>query len=651
MKFKISYLPVLVVVALCTLSTSLFAQPIFNNEIPIPPLVSAVDGLIELEITQTTHKFNPANPADTVLNGTPLQPDGIGTWVYNLPGQTNMTFLGPTLKWTTNSPVNIRVINSLPASSTLTTVTTTTTHWHGAELPAQFDGGPHQPIAAEGGFWDVDFINLDSACTMWYHPHLHNQTLPHVQLGLSGIIISEQPSDLLRPTLPRTYGIDDIPLVIGEQGMSYDSAGRMYNIITEKGKRPFNVVNGVVNPYLEVPAHQVRLRILNGSTRKGLVFGLSESRTSTDINDFETYQVIATDGGYTLEPNPRKRHLMGPGARSEIVMDLSEYSVGDSLYLRNMKELMPGYIVGSPHPSEGPAGSGGGGDTTMGYAFLKLVIVDDPPGYDPVDDFTPWNIDWDPQLRDTSDVFRRRDKDLVFMTNIIQPNGDTIPKGFTIDSLTYDINVINDTICVNTKEIWTINNLSHVAHPFHIHKIFFRILGIDSTGADGTVYQLDLRERDFNGPKDDVLVLPGWRLRFLGAFDDYPSAIDPTLTYMYHCHILTHEDQEGGGMMHQFVVTDDPACAANDVEAPPTEELVFKVYPVPSWGELNIETQYAESSTVSMMDLQGKIMRTYRLPPYSGRTSLDISDIPAGMYLLHWRAADGRMITRKVVFQ
>lgn len=649
MKFQSTYLPVLLV-ALCSyFSTTILAQPFFFNEVSIPPIVSAVDGLIELEITQSNHKFNPGDPSDEMLNGTANQPDGLGTWVYNLPGQTNLTFLGPTLKWTTNSPVNIRVINSLPASSTLTTVTTTTTHWHGAELPAQFDGGPHQPIAPEGGFWDVDFINLDSACTMWYHPHLHNQTLPHVQLGMSGIIISEQPSDQIRPTLPRTYGIDDIPIVLGEQGMTLDTVANEYMIITEKGRRPINIVNGVTNPYIELPAHMVRLRILNGSTRKGVMFGLSPSYDSDPNIDanLETYQVIATDGGYTLEPNTRLRHLMGPGARTEIVLDLTNYIPGDVLYLRNLAKLMPGYIVGSPAASTGP---GQGMDVTQGEAFFQIRIVPDPPFYAPVDTFTPWSIDWDPSLQDTTDVYRRRDKDLVFMEQIITNQGDTL-RGFTIDSTTYDVNVINDTICVDTKEIWTINNDSHVAHPFHIHKIFFRILGIDSTGADGTVHQLDLRERDFNGPKDDVLVLPGWRLRFLGSFDDYPSAIDPTLTYMYHCHILTHEDAEGGGMMHQFVVTDDPACEVVDIEEPVVEEPPFKVYPVPSWGELNVETQSDQRSTIRMLDLQGRVMREYQLPPFSGRVSLDTGGIPAGLYLLHWRTEDGQMVTRKVVFQ
>ena len=103
--------------------------------------------------------------------------------------------------------------------------------------------------------------------------------------------------------------------------------------------------------------------------------------------------------------------------------------------------------------------------------------------------------------------------------------------------------------------------------------------------------------------------------------------------------------------MHQFVVTDDPACEVINSVDEPVEPATFRVYPVPSWGELNLEAQSDQESVVSLVDLQGRVLRTYKLPPFSGRVTLDAHEVPAGMYLLHWKTADGKTSTRKIVLQ
>ncbi len=645
MKNPFTLRPLLAVLGLLLMTSLAYSQPAFYNKIQSPPLVEAEDGLIELSISQTTHKYNPGDPDDVMLNGTANQPNGLGSWSYNIPGQTNLSLLGPTLKWTTGNPVNIRVANNLPASSTLTPVTITTTHWHGAEVPAYLDGGPHQPIMP-GGSWNVDFTNLDSASTMWYHPHFHNQTLPHVQLGLSGIIISQQPSDLLRPTLPHTYGVDDIPVIIGDLATTLDTVTNTVSVVTEKGKRPINIVNGVTNPYLEVPAHLVRLRILNGSTRKGIAFAVSDSYDAPSVASWEDFRLIASDGGYTLAPQTMKSNMIGPGARNEILLDLTSYAPGDTIYLRNVKQLMPGSVVGSPFPipaTQWPGPNGSSRDTTMGEAFLQLRIVADPPDYDPIDVFTDYINDWDPALADTLGITNRRTKDLVYMEQIIM--GQDTFKGFTIDSMTYDLETINDVICEGAKEVWTIHNKSPIAHPFHIHKIFFRILDIDSMGVS-----IPLAERGFNAPKDDVLVLPNWRLRFMAKFDDFPSPIDDyQQSYMYHCHILTHEDQEGGGMMQQFVVTDNPACTPVGVEDLVLEDDAMLLFPNPAGDQLFMAGKSSITSTVRLVDIQGRTIKQQQLGAFEGQVSIDISGLKPGMYVVLWRNERGETARKLVV--
>lgn len=585
------------------------AQPIFINKIPMPPLIDAANGPINLEMRVTTHKFNPGNPSDS-LNGGSGQPNGIPAYAYNVAGDSTMTILGPTLKLHTfgTTAINVKNLIGVP----------TTTHWHGAEVPAMMDGGPHDMIAP-GSTWSVSFNTLDSASTMWYHPHYHNMTMQHVQRGLSGMIIVDLPGDPIAPTLPHTYAVDDIPVIVGDLGFAKGSSvAAGMEIDTTKGKRPINLINGVTNPYVEVPAHAVRLRILNGSTRKGLLFGVSTSY-ATPFSTQKPFYLIATDGGYMMKPDTLTQLLVGPGAREEIVLDLSSYAPGDTLYLSNLKDSLPGFVIGSPQK----AGNGFGQDTTIGTAFLQLRVVADSTfkNYTPITSFTPFTTTWSPGLADTLNIAKHRLKLL---------EGGGAGQGFTIDGTPYVMDVINDTVCVDTKEIWAIKNTSNTAHPFHIHKIQFRVLDVtDSTGKN-----VDLETYGLNGPKDDVLVLPGWTLRFLGQYDDYPSMIDPMETYMYHCHILTHEDSVGGGMMHQFVVTD---CMGSSTvhehgEGAPTMEIVA----APGAGIAHLKGASSRTSTVSIIDVQGNRVRTQQLPAFEGDAMVDIAGLANGAYLVEW---------------
>jgi FtsP/CotA-like multicopper oxidase with cupredoxin domain len=364
-----------------------------------------------------------------------------------------------------------------------------------------------------------------------------------------------------------------------------------------------------------------------------------------DHADWEEFQLIATDGGYTISPQTMKSNMIGPGARDVILLDLTSYAEGDSLYLRNVKQLLPGSVVGSPDISmitnwPGPQGAR---DTTIGDAFLQLKIIANPQDYTPVTEFNGFTNAWDPAIADTFGITNRRTKDLVYMDQIILEQ-DTF-KGFTIDSTTYNLETINDVICEGAKEVWTIHNKTTIAHPFHIHKIFFRILDIDSMG-----FAIPLAERGFNGPKDDVLVLPNWRLRFMAKFDDYPSPIDDyTQSYMYHCHILTHEDQEGGGMMHQFVVTSDPSCTPVDVEEVILEENGMLLFPNPAGNELFMAGKSNITSTVRVVDIQGRTIKQQQLGAFEGQVPIDISGLQPGMYVVLWCNERGETARKLVV--
>lgn len=100
------------------------------------------------------------------------------------------------------------------------------------------------------------------------------------------------------------------------------------------------------------------------------------------------------------------------------------------------------------------------------------------------------------------------------------------------------MNRIDDTVTVDDIEIWEIANRDPQPHNFHVHDVQFRILDIDGEPPGPAL----------SGPKDTVYVPPQRTVRILLQFSDYT---DPQWPYMYHCHLLWHEDL---GIMGQFVV-------------------------------------------------------------------------------------------------
>jgi FtsP/CotA-like multicopper oxidase with cupredoxin domain len=96
----------------------------------------------------------------------------------------------------------------------------------------------------------------------------------------------------------------------------------------------------------------------------------------------------------------------------------------------------------------------------------------------------------------------------------------------------------DEVVRLNDIEIWEFSNKSPMPHPVHIHDIQFRILSRNNRSP----------EANEHGLKDTVLVNPNETVRVITRFENYA---DETAAYMYHCHILEHEDQ---GMMAQFVV-------------------------------------------------------------------------------------------------
>lgn len=373
---------------------------------------------------------------------------------------------------------------------------TTTLHWHGMHLPPSMDGGPHQEIAP-GETWSPSWLIDQPAATLWYHPHTHGLTEEHVRRGLAGLFILDD-DDAAGLDLPAEYGVDDVPVIVQDRVL--DDDGR----VEESFFGPAGplggelVVNGAVGPYLEATTERVRLRLLNASAARTYAFTADDGRDLT---------LIGTDGGLLPAPVELQEVMLSPGERAEVVVEMAP---GESMVLRSAP---PELGVGAMQDR-----ASGGQDT---FDVLELRAADSLASSPPV----PETLVDVPRL-DPADAATHREFEL---------------RSFEINGKSMDMNRIDFAATVDTTEVWKVVNVHGDPHNFHVHDVQFQVLDVD-----GAAPPPELR-----GWKDTVYLPPDVPVRIILRFADYT---DRNVPYMYHCHLLWHEDQ---GMMGQFVVVED----------------------------------------------------------------------------------------------
>ena len=574
--------------------------------------------------------------------------DSIQTLAYNYEGSQNNSYLGPTLTWVVGDTQSTYLLNRLPSGSGMIT----TVHWHGANIPAWTDGGPHQYFLPDSSF-EPKFKVIDAPTTLWYHPHGEDVTYTQVQMGLAGIIIVKDPNDTIEPIVPHQYGIDDIPLIVQDIYFPTDSAGNT-TIDTTRGPRGSAskrqlLVNGTIQPYLEVPPQAVRFRILNGSTRNSYMIGVVTDTTSPATSKLPLH-LLSSDGGYLPDSLTVVDSIeTSPGTRNGIIVDFSQHA-GETLYAMNFPGDLRPDVVGNSQP---PAKS----------VFLQIRVGMDT--ISPVG-MIPTSLPPIPAI-DTASVDSAGNSVIPRTITLSGKMGsDTVlATKYAIDSNQYRFKVVNTIVELNTTEDWTISNVSDVAHPFHIHLVQFYVIKVeDSSGV------CHLGEAcfpaEYLGPKDDILVHPGEKVTFRVRFHTYgrPKPFDegPLLdsaAYMYHCHILTHEDgyyipnpstisaRSPFGMMQQFVVWNGDSINTS-IEEPLDKEMVL--FPNPAGDMLHLNAESPRLTRIRMRDIQGRLLMEQMLPPFSGTKSFSVGHLARGMIIVEWLSKDSRQV-KKIVLE
>ncbi len=397
-----------------------------------------------------------------------------GVWAYN------GTVPGPTLEVHEGDHVVVHFLNRLPETSGI--------HWHGMHLPADMDGGPMQPVPAGGTYDYVFTVPVGTAGTYWYHPHPDARTGHQIARGLYGALIVRPAHD------PLPASIAERLLVLSDNRLGADGELDFPEPLSPRGQA--DEVNGREGDLLLVNGRAApTISIRSGEVQRWRVINASASRVYRLAIPGHTLLHVGSDGGL----------FERPVAVPEIVVASSE----------RVEILVRG---------EGPPGTS---TTLQALPYDRYVPQTRPASWNVARDLLTLRTSGGPPaapvaLPATLRPVPALDTALVTATRVVSLSQGMI-NGRTMDMTRADV-----TAPLGATEIWQVENLVGMDHPFHLHGFRFQVLDRDGV------------PEPYRSWKDVVNVRRHETVRLVVRYDDFAGR------WMFHCHILDHEDH---GMM------------------------------------------------------------------------------------------------------
>lgn len=447
----------------------------------------------------------------------------------------------------------------------------TVVHLHGAHTDAGNDGWPENAVLV-GHTQLAEYPNKQAAATLWYHDHAMAVTALNVFAGLAGMyLIRDAEEDALH--LP--CGQHEIPLIVCDRNLDTNADGQFTGDLLYKQTialtdpmvvkfpftGPFTLVNGVIWPHLDVDARWYRFRILNASNLRPYTFELRDTHGAPVHGALHQ---IGSDSGLLPAPATLDALTLQPAERADVLIDFSAFR-GTSPTLVNT--LPPPLPPGTSSPNPDVMQFRVRSECTQDPFTLPATLS---PSFERITHKTlPQHVHrW---LALT--LLDGRHPEMWEMIEIDQPSTSMPIDGVvqvqlangpvqTLQRVSREFkDAANFYIEQDSWEQWRIINLSPVPHPIHIHLIKYQATSRDvfdvttfsnqvgGTSAPVTYQSAGTLTPGEQGWKDTITVGGGELLTVAGQFSGGSGR------YMYHCHILEHEDE---GMMRTFVVMPEP---------------------------------------------------------------------------------------------
>jgi len=534
-------------------------------------------------------------------------------WGYGFDGAAP-TFPGPTLVAASGVPVTVDWVNSLGCKYLLKTgdgkasVIDPTMHWaystvagsiegngvpavphlHGAHSDSDYDGLPEQWWAPDGLYgrtWNATtyvYDNSQESATLWYHDHTLGITRLNVYAGLAGFYLLRDANETaLIDSVVVPGGDQEIELVIQDRmfwpdgRLAYPDVPMAPDMLEPSHQPEFFgqviLVNGKAWPKLDAEARQYRFRLLNGSDSR--VYDLDIKPADTSLPG-PKFWVIGNDVGLLNKPVPVSQLIIAPGERYDVVVDFSGWLDQHPAGVWDGQRLVMRNVGRVPYPKGGTVDPNTDGCIMafdVGTAPAAGVVApmdrktDLRPVNGPIAD--PPAVPKGTKVRKLM-LFEATDHHgrLQPLLGTVDPSAPTDANGNPLDGTMLWDDPVSETPAFGSTEVWEIHNGTVDAHPIHLHLVNFRILNRQSfTGTIVPKTLVDmhgnvtiggaLRNAGYKGKakpagayeaglKDTAIMYPGEVTRILVTFDKRGR-------YVWHCHILSHEDHE---MMRPFEV-------------------------------------------------------------------------------------------------
>lgn len=529
----------------------------FVDELPDMPRIKGYDVIngvhvpksFEIGMYHKKWKFHRDLPA------TPVFAYGTSRYTATVPGPTIEALQGVDsyITWENHLPSK----HILPWDPTIPTATPsskkgipTVVHLHGGIDEPQSDG--HAEAWFTRGFkdhgpkWTVKkyhYHNFQHPGTMWYHDHAMGLTRVNILAGLMGAYVIRQPS--IEGPLGLPYGEEyDRPLVVSDRAFQTDgsiymnSTGNNPSIHPQWQPEYFGdaiIVNGKAWPYMMVKRRKYRFRIINASNARFFKFFFTNNMT---------FIHVASDSAYHESPVELHDLLLAPSEIADVIVDFSK-SNSNSVILAN--------DAAYPYPSGDPVNEGNS-------KVMKFVIN---PHHEVDTGHIPQNL-----IKYTSPDVSKASKNTRYIAFYEYASDIDEPTHLYINGKSFE-SPVTEKPRVGTSEIWNIINLTEDNHPLHIHLGLFVVLEqrelVDLEEFKACMMKLNdaikcqigkyshgkrpievpLHEK---GWKNVYKMMPGHvtkifvKFSFIHSNESYPFDATAEPGYVYHCHILDHED-------------------------------------------------------------------------------------------------------------
>ncbi len=379
----------------------------------------------------------------------------------------------------------------------------TNVHFHGLEVSPQGHGDNSMYMIGPGKTWDyvIPIPKDHPPGVYWFHTHGHDFAEHQVMGGLSGTLVIEGFQDEVpatKPLVERMFALKEF---------SPSSSGKL-NKVPKPVNGMIDTIAGQVDPLVTMQPGETQLWRFSGQTANGYyrmrLAGLKLVEVGRDARPI-------------LHPHEVKEVIVGPSERVDVLVTA---------------DAAGAYQLVQAGSATGPAG-----DRFPRQALAEIVVARNPA--------LPEPAPLGPLVVNAPDQ-KPVPGDRIAAHRLVVFSEDPVTGLFFINHQTFDPMRVDLKVPLGSIEEWTIRNSSQELHVFHIHQLGFEVLSINGKPVP------------FQGLQDTIDVPIHGEVKIRIPFTN-PLMVG---RFMFHCHILEHEDK---GMMAQIEVFDPKTGPMKDM--------------------------------------------------------------------------------------